>query len=392
MIDNNNITAIINGNIKTMACKEYNAGTILIENGKILSVGDDIEIPESADVIDAEGRMILPGFVDVHSHIGMWEESTGFEGSDGNEITDPVTPQMRAIDGAYPLDPAFEEAYKHGVTTVVTGPGSANVIGGQFFALKTYGHCVDDMKVKDPVAMKCAFGENPKRCYGKNDKSPMTRMAIASIMRDSLEATIDYMNRKATALQDGSPLTPHNRKYEALIPVIKKELPFKVHAHRADDILTAIRIAKEYDLRLTLDHCTDGHLVADEIVDSGFPAVIGPSFGFKSKLELKNKTFETAAILCHKGVKVAIMTDHPVFNQYELPIFAGLAVKSGMTRQEALEAITINPAQIGEIDERVGSIEEGKDADIVIWDNDPLSLEYRVFMTIIDGKAVYKMN
>lgn len=383
--------AIIHGRIQTMAGSEFADGVVLMDNGKIIEVGEDVPIPEGTQIIDAQGRLVLPGFIDAHSHIGMWEECSGFEGADGNELTDPITPNLRAIDGVFPLDHTFKEAYQAGITSVVTGPGSTNVIGGQFLAMKTFGRCVDDMVIKNPVAMKCALGENPKNYYYNEKKAaPSTRMGIASMLREALAGAVDYMLRKEEAGDCLLKRPDYNAKYEALIPVVQGELPIKVHAHRSDDILTAIRIAKEFGLKMTLDHCTDGHLIVEEIRDAGYHAIVGPSFGFKSKPELRNKTFETAAILCHGGVKVAIMTDHPVFSQSDLPLFAGLAMKAGMTREEALRAISINAAEIVGIDARVGSLAPGKDADVVIWDSDPLELNFRTYCTIINGETVYQ--
>ena len=383
--------AIINGHIKTMAGKEYKKGTILIEGTKIKAVGNasEIKVPKNAEVIDAEGRLVMPGFIDAHSHLGMFDELIGFRGSDGNEITDPITPHLRAIDSIYPMDEPFVDTYKGGVTSVVTGPGSANVIGGQFAAIKTCGISVDEMLIKAPVAMKCAFGENPKVCYNELHRMPTTRMAVAALLRESLQLTRDYMLRKEAAKGDVTKEPGFNAKWEALIPVVKGKLPIKVHAHRADDILTAIRIAKEFKLKMTLDHCTEGHLIVDQIKKSGFNAIIGPSYGDKPKPELKNKTFETAAILSKAGVKVAIMTDNPVLPQGDLPMFAAMAVKAGMDREEALKAISINAAEITGIADRVGSIKAGKDADIVIWNNDPFSLEAETGLVMISGEVVH---
>ena len=384
--------AIIHGKIHSMAGTEYDNGVVLMDNGKIVEVGPDVYVPQGAQIIDAQGRLVLPGFIDAHSHIGMWEECIGFEGADGNELTDPVTPQLRAIDGVYPLDSPFYEACRAGVTSVVTGPGSTNVIGGQFLAMKTAGRCVDDMVIKNPVAMKCALGENPKNYYNQKGMAPITRMGVAGILRDAMAGARDYLRRKEAAGDDFLKRPAYHSKYEALIPVVRGELPIKVHAHRSDDILTAIRIAKEFQLKMTLDHCTDGHLIVEELKNAGYDAIIGPSFGFKTKLELRNKTFETAAILCHSGIKVAIMTDHPVFSESDLPMFAGLAMKAGMTREEALRAISINAAEIVGIDDRVGSLEPGKDADVVIWDTDPLELNFRTYCTIVNGETVYQMK
>ena len=382
--------AIINGEIETMAGRTIPGGTVLIDGGRIAAVGKDVPIPEGAQRVDAGGRLVLPGMIDAHSHIGMWEECVGFEGADGNELTDPITPHMRAIDGIYPMEQPFADACRCGVTAAATGPGSTNVIGGQFAAVKLAGRCIDDMVIRAPLAMKCALGENPKTYYNAKNMAPITRMGIAALLRETLNRAIDYLRRKEAAGDDPLRAPAYDEKLEAMLPVVRKELPLKIHAHRADDILTAIRIAREYGLRATLDHCTEGHLIVEEIRASGFDAIVGPSFGFKTKPELRNKTFETAAILAHSGVKVAIMTDHPVHNECDLPLFAGMAVKAGMTRQEALRAVTIHPAEILGIAGRVGSLEPGKDADVVIWDADPLSLDYRVYCTLVDGRGVYQ--
>lgn len=384
------VILVKNGKIYTMAGEVIENGSILIKDGKIAEVGKDIIAPLDAKVIDAEGRMILPGFIDAHCHLGMWEEGIGFEGSDGNEMVDPVTPHLRAIDAINPMDISFEEAYQGGVTTAVTGPGSANVVGGTFAAIKTYGNRIDDMIIKDPIAMKVAFGENPKRVYESQKKSPMTRMATAAILRETLFKARTYMEKKEKA-EDESKLPDFDMKMEAMIPVLKREIPIKAHAHRADDIFTAIRIAKEFDIDITLDHCTEGHLIVDELVKEGKYAIVGPSLGNRSKFELKNMTFETPKILVEAGVKVAITTDSPVTPLQYLPLCAGLAHKAGLDEMEALKAITINPAEIVGLSDRIGSIEVGKDADIVIFDGNPIKdVDYKTYVTIIGGEVVYK--
>lgn len=382
---------IKNGNIFTMAGDVIEGGSILIKDGKILEVGQDLVAPLDAQVIDARDKMVMPGLIDAHCHLGMWEEGMGFEGSDGNEAIDPITPHLRAIDGINPMDKAFEEAYMGGITTAVTGPGSANVIGGTTVAIKTYGKRVDDMIIKDPVAMKIAFGENPKRVYSSQKKSPVTRMATAALLRETLFKAQAYMEKKELAGDDTSKMPEFNLKMEALIKVLKKEIPLKAHAHRADDIFTALRIAKEFDLDITLEHCTEGHLIADYLAQEGKGAVVGPTMSNRSKVELMNMTFETPKVLHEAGVKVAITTDSPVIPLHYLPICAGLAVKSGLDEMEALKAITINPAEIVGIDEKVGSIEVGKDADIVIYDGNPIrDINCKTYATIIDGDLVYK--
>lgn len=382
---------IKNGHIYTMAGQIIENGSILIDGDKIVEVGKDIVAPLDAEVIDAGGRMVLPGFIDGHSHLGMWEEGMGFEGSDGNEMVDPVTPHLRAIDAINPMDEGFKDAYKAGVTTVVTGPGSANVIGGLTTAIKTYGKRVDDMIVKDPVAMKVAFGENPKRVYDSQKKSPTTRMATAAILRESLFKAKIYLEKKERAKGDPDKMPDFDIKMEALAMVLKREIPLKAHAHRADDIFTALRIAREFNVDITLEHCTEGHLIADYLAEEGKGALVGPTLSNRSKIELRNLSFETPGILNKKGVKVGIITDAPVIPQQYLPLCAGLAVKSGMDEMEALKAITIYPAEIVGIADRVGSIEAGKDADIVIFDGNPIKdLGCETYATIINGQIVYR--
>lgn len=367
-------------------------GNLLIENKKIKEIGSDIVAPLDATVIDAKGCLVLPGFIDAHTHLGLWEDGMATEGIDGNEQTDPITPQLNTIDAINPMDITFNEALKSGITSVCSTPGSANPIGGQAIALKTYGKIVDKMVIKNPVATKVAFGENPKNCYGENEKTPQTRMAIAALIRETLRKAQEYLNDidKSQLEGDDTKKPEYNMKYESLIPVLKREIPLKAHAHRVDDMFTAIRIAKEFDLKLTLDHCTEGHLVVDELIEEGYPILVGPSLTERSKIELRNLTFETAGILSNNGLNVCLITDHPVTPIQYLPLCAGIAIKHGMKEEEALEAITINPAKVLGIDNRVGSIEVGKDADIVIWDNNPFEINSNVLYTIIDGKIVYK--
>jgi imidazolonepropionase-like amidohydrolase len=383
--------AIINGLVKTMSGEDLENGQIIIEQGKIKAVGTNLEIPDDAEIIDAAGLLVTPGLVDGHCHIGMWEEGIGFEGEDGNEDVEPITPQLRAIDAINPMDMGFQDAIEGGVTTAVTGPGSANVIGGTFLAMKTYGKRVDDMVIKDPVAMKIAFGENPKRVYNDQHKSPVTRMAIAAMLRETLYEAKQYMEDLEASVEDPDRKPDFDLKLDALLPVMKKEIPLKAHAHRADDIFTALRIAKEFDLNITLEHCTEGHLIAEELAAAGKPCLIGPTFGSRTKVELKNKSFETPKVLMDAGLKVAIITDSNVIPIQHINMCAGMAVKAGLAEDEAWKAITIYPAEINGINSRVGSIEEGKDADIAIFKGNPLlDIDYETMMTIIDGKIVYR--
>ncbi len=379
---------IKNGLVYTMAGEVIENGCILIKNGKIAEVGKDIHSPADAMIIDAEGRMVTPGFVEAHCHLGLEEDGIGFEGDDVNEMVDPVTPHIRAVDGINPMDRTLMEAYQGGVTSAITGPGSGNVIGGQAVAIKTYGHRIDDMIIKNPVAMKVAFGENPKRVYNDQKKSPITRMGTAAILRETLFKTKAYMEKKEKAIDN---MPEFDMKLEAMIPVLKKEIPLKAHAHRADDIFTAIRIAKEFNVDLTLDHCTEGHLIAEDLAEEGKGAIVGPSMGHRTKFELKNTTFETPKILNDAGVKIAITTDSPVIPLQHLSLCAGLAHKAGLSEMDTLKAITINAAEIVGIADRIGSIEVGKDADIAIFDGNPIKdINFETYMTIIDGKIVYK--
>ena len=379
---------IKNGYIKTMAGPDNENGAILIDdNGKIAAVGADIPCPEGAQVIDAEGRLVTPGCVDAHCHIGLDNQGMGWEGRDYNEIVDPITPQMRAIDSINPMDEAFGLGLQGGVTTVCTGPGSANVVGGTFVAMKLAGKRVDNMIVKEPLAMKCAFGENPKRCYGQGSKkAPMTRMGTAALLRELLFKTRRYMEDKEAGKNPG-----FDFKLESMIPVLKGELPLKAHAHRHDDILTSIRIAKEFGVKLTLDHCTDGALIADELAKEGLPAFVGPTFGGKSKIELINKSFDTPKVLREAGVDIAIITDAPVIPIQYLPMCAGLAHNAGLDYEESWKAITSAAAKLTGIGDRVGSLEVGKDGDVVIWTADPMTvLAAESACTIVDGKIVYQ--
>ncbi len=378
---------IKNGYVKTMAGADLENGCVLIDdNGKIAAVGTDLTAPEGAAVIDAQGRLVTPGCVDAHCHIGMFNSAVGWEGADGNEWSDPTTPHMRAIDSIYPQDETFAQAIRGGVTSACTGPGSANVVGGTFVAIKLCGKRVDDMIIKFPLAMKCAFGENPKRVYGQNGrKMPTTRMATAAVLRELLFKSRNYLKAK----EEGKDPT-FDMKLEAMLPVMRKEIPLKAHAHRADDILTSIRIAKEFDVMLTLDHCTDGEVIADELAKEGYPAFVGPTFGEKSKVELINKSFTTPAALHAAGVPISIITDSPVIPQENLPMCAGLAVSAGLPMEEGWRAITINPAVQTGIGDRVGSLEVGKDGDVVIWTADPLvTIGAEAYVTVVDGKVVY---
>lgn len=380
---------IINGKILTMAGQDYDQGFVRISDGKIQAVGAMSNLGRHSshdydDILDVNGAWVMPGIIEAHCHIGITEDKHGAIGDDCNEMTTPITPQMRAIDAINPMDPAFHEAIMAGITSVMAGPGSANVVGGQFAFIKTHGRCIDRMIVKAPAAMKVAFGENPKVNYGDKDQMPGTRMAIAAMLREEITRAIAYKKKK----DDGS-LDEINLGMEAWLPVLNHEIPMKAHVHQADDILTAIRIAKEFDLRLTLDHCTEGHLIAEEIAESGFPAIVGPDLTARSKIEVQNMSFKTNRILNDAGITIAITTDHPVSIIRYLPLCAGLAVKQGLPMMDGLRAITINAAKICGTDDRVGSLEKGKDADIAVFDGNPMEVMTHTLYTIIDGETVY---
>ena len=378
---------IKNGLIYTMTQKEPIKGDVLIEDGKIRGIGADLEIPEGTEVIDAEGLEVYPGFVEAHCHTGLDGYGIGYEGRDYCELNDLVTPQLRAIDGINPFDPCFQHAREAGVTCIGTGPGSADVLGGTFAAVKTAGKRIDKMVVKYPVAMKCAFGENPKNCY--QDKGDTSRMTTAALLRNELFKAKAYMEKKEAAGDDVQKQPEFNLKLESLIPVLKKEIPLKAHAHQANDIFTALRIAKEFGLDITLEHVTEGHMIADELAGEHVPMAVGPTLTHATKFELQNKSWTTPGVLASMGCQVSIITDAPVIPQEYLPLCAGLAVKAGMDEFDALKAITINPAKHLGVEDRVGSLEVGKDGDVVVMSGSPLRVESFVKWVVIDGVVVY---
>lgn len=377
---------IKNGAVYTAVQPEPIHADISVEDGKIRAIAANLSPIPGEEVVDASGLRVYPGFVDAHSHLALDGYGMGHGSIDYNEMGDILSPQLRGIDSFNPQDRSIEMARQGGVTTVGVGPGSANVLGGTFFAVKTYGVCVDDMILRDPVAMKCAFGENPKRCYAEKGNS--ARMSTAAKLREILFAARDYMQRKEAAGDDALKRPKYDIKLESLIPVLKGEIPLKAHAHRADDICTAIRIAKEFGVKMTLEHCTEGHLIPEIVARSGFPVAVGPTLTHASKLELMNKSFDTPGVLARAGCQVSIITDASVIPQQYLPLCAGLAVKAGMDPFAALQAITICPAQHLGVAERVGSLEAGKDADIVLADGDPMVSDTRIQAVYINGKQV----
>ncbi|MBR3004450.1 MAG: amidohydrolase [Lachnospiraceae bacterium] len=359
---------------------------IRVEDGRIAEISASITAAEGEECIDAAGLRVYPGFVEAHSHLGLDGWGVGFEGKDYNEMGDPCTPHLRSEDSFNPFDPTVAAAARGGVTTVATGQGSANPIGGTWIAVKTRGVCVDDMIIKTPIAMKCALGENPKRVY--REKGNAARMSTASVIRGMLFKAREYLDKKEAAGDDIFKRPAFDFKCEAMIPVLKKEIPLKIHAHQANDILTAIRIAQEFDVLLTIEHVTEGHMIADKLENCPYPLAVGPTLTHASKFELQYKSWATPGILAAKGCHVSIITDSPVIPQEHLPLCAGLAVKAGMNPFDALKAITINPAEHIGVADRVGSIEVGKDADFVIADGDPMVSDTTIRYVLIDGQLI----
>ncbi len=379
---------ITGGKILTMAGRVYENGTIGIQNGKIAEIKEgsihNAGCNCQKNIINVDGAWVMPGLIEAHCHVGISEEKKGMEGDDCNENVNPITPYLRAIDAINTMDAGFSDAVRAGITSAMIGPGSSNVVGGQFAFLKLFGRCIDDLIVRAPAAMKVAFGENPKVNYSGMGKSPSTRMAIAGMLREELFHAKEYLKKK----KENKNFEPDFRM-EPWEAVFNGEIPLKAHVHRVDDIFTAVRIAKEFGLRMTLDHCSEGHLVADRLAQEGFPAIVGPDLSSRSKIEVQNVAFKTVGILQKAGMLTAITTDHPVSLIQSLPICAGMAVKAGLSMEEGLKAITINPAKICGVADRVGSLEVGKDADIAVFTGNPMEVFTRTLYTIIDGRIVY---
>ena len=383
---------IKNAKILTMAGKEFENGSIVLKDKKILEVGEiDLQKYKDAEVIDAKGLTLTPGLVDPHCHIGVMEEGIQFEGNDTNEMTGPIFPELRGIDSIYMKDMAFDYTYKSGITTVNTGPGSANIIGGTFTAIKTYGETVDEVIIKEETAMKMALGENPKRVYGKAGKNPATRMASAALMREWLFKAREYHKKHQAWLnkEEDAKEPAFDMKLHSLMRVFDGFL-VKIHAHRADDIATALRIIKEFDLNATIEHATESYLIPKQVKESGIAMIIGPTLGMASKYELINKSFKSAKVLEDHEIEFAIMTDHPVITLDTTLVQAALFIKEGLSEQKALEALTITSAKLNGIEDRVGSLEVGKDADVVIWDGPVFDIMTRPEYVIINGEVVHK--
>ena len=398
--------AITNGRVMTMTQGTFDAGTVLVEGGRIVAVGPDVEIPEDAERYDATGKVVMPGLIDAHCHVGIFADGIGWEHSDGNEMTDPITPHLRALDAVHPDDPAFKELVAAGVTTVLTGPGSGNLIGGQWVCVKTPPKpSVEQMVVLAPAGMKMALGENPKRVYGEQKKTPSTRMGNAATLRAALVDAQNYMvkwrryreeqaayeAKKQAGEDDAKPpkVPERDLKMEALGQVLRREMKARVHAHRADDMLTAIRIAEEFGLDLTLEHATEGYKIADVLASKGIPVTAGPILFSRTKYELKDMTPKNRGLMSKAGFKVAIQTDEMSAVKY-LNINAALAVREGMPEEEALKAITLYPAEIIGVADRLGSLEAGKDADVVVWSGHPFDYHSVVDLVLVDGEPVYR--
>lgn len=387
-------------------------GYVLIDGSRIAAVGsgsgpEGFSPAPGDEVIDVTGQVVLPGMIDAHDHVGLFDDGLDMEGDDGNEMTDPVTPQLRAIDGIYHADRCFAEALANGITTVMTGPGSANVIGGQFALLNTAGNSTDQMALIPVAAMKAAMGENPKRCYGKENKTPATRMATAALLREALFKAIEYRDQKADPDQDNPDF---DLKWESLLPVLDGRLPLKIHAHRADDILTAVRIANEFGLSYTLDHCSEGYLIADQlkaVYESGQAAdcgignhgkgrllgiIAGPLLADRSKPELANAGLQNPVILAATGIPLALMTDHPVNPVQYLPVAVAMAVRAGLPEEAALSAITDSAALLCGAGDRIGRLQAGYQADIAVFSGHPLDTRSTADRVIINGRTVYRRN
>lgn len=378
---------IQNGKILTMEDSVIENGYVHIQNGIIQAVGEMSCAPQDKETLDAEGGWVLPGLVDAHTHLGLYEDSLGFEGDDGNEDTDPITPQLRVIDGINPMERNFAEALAAGVTSVVVSPGSANPIGGQLAAIKTYGRRIDDMLLKAPLAIKFALGENPKSVYHDKNQPPVTRMATAALIRDTLQKAVEYQ-KKQEAAEEIEDAPDFDSKYESLLPLLRGEIPAHFHAHRADDIFTAIRIAREFSLRYVIIHGTEAHLVSDILADEHAEIITGPLLTDRSKPELSNMTAEAPALLSKAGVLISISTDHPETPLKYLLNCALSAVQEGLEEMEALKAITINSAVIAHIDDRVGSLKKGKDGDLVIFTGNPFDFRSKISAVVINGRQV----
>ena len=389
-------TAIVGGRVVPVEGEPIEGGTVLLRDGKIAAVeGPGSAVPSGAVVVDATGKWVLPGFIDAHAHAGVAEEAEGWAGQDTNERTDPNSAHVRALDAINPADLGFRDAITGGVLAVNVNPGSANPIGGQSVAIKCWGRTVDEMVLREPAGLKSALGENPKRVYGERNETPSTRLGTAAVIRGAFVAAQNYQAKLAASASASSPeraVVERDLKLEALSLVLRREIPWRQHCHRADDIATAMRMAREFGYELVIDHGTEAYLLADQIAAASIPVVIGPLFTSRSKVELRNRSLANPARLAAAGVTIAITTDHPVVPIHFLIHQATLAVKEGLDPVTALRAVTINPARIIGVDSRIGSLAVGKDADVVIWSGDPLDVMSRAERAFIDGREIYRYD
>ncbi|GHF01739.1 amidohydrolase [Amycolatopsis deserti] len=387
------VKAIVGGYVVPVEGDPIDGGTVLIENGRITAVGTaaEVDVPEDAELVDASGTWVLPGFVDAHTHLGVHEEGEGWAGNDTNEMTDPNGARFRALDGIDPFEIGFDDALSGGVTSVVIKPGSGNPIGGQTVAVKTWGRTALDMVFDEAVSVKSALGENPKRVYGDKNQTPSTRLGVAAIIREAFTKARNYAAQRDHARAEGKPFDV-DLTLETLAKVLDGELYWDQHTHRADDIVTAIRLAEEFGYKLVVNHGTEGHLIADVLAEKGVPVILGPLFTTRSKVELRNRTLRSAGILARAGVRIAITTDHPVVPINFLVYQAALAVKDGLDPETALRALTVNPAAMLSLDDRIGSLKPGLDADIVLWSGDPLDVMNRAMRVFVRGREVYRFD
>ncbi|WP_027944337.1 amidohydrolase [Amycolatopsis taiwanensis] len=387
------LRAIVGGYVVPIDGEPIEGGTVLISDGRIVAVGSeaDVEVPEDAELVDAAGSWVLPGFVDAHVHLGVHEEGEGWSGNDTNEMTDPNGARFRAIDGIDPFEVGFDDALSGGVTSVVIKPGSGNPIGGQTVAVKTWGRTALDMVFAEQVSVKSALGENPKRVYGEKKQTPSTRLGVAAIIREAFTNARNYAAQREHAQSEGKPFDV-DLTLDTLAKVLDGELYWDQHTHRADDIVTAMRLAREFGYKLVVNHGTEGHLIADVLAEQGVPVILGPLFTTRSKVELRNRTLRSAGILHRAGVKVAITTDHPVVPINFLVYQAALAVKEGLEPDAALRALTVNPASMLGLDDRIGALKPGLDADVVVWSGDPLDVMNRALRVFVRGNEVYRFD
>jgi imidazolonepropionase-like amidohydrolase len=387
------VSAIIGGYVVPVDGDPIDGGTVLIEDGRIVGVGAerDVDVPEDAELIDSAGAWVLPGFIDAHAHLGVHEDGEGWAGDDTNEMTDPNGARFRAIDGIDPTEVGFDDALSGGVTSVVIKPGSGNPIGGQTVGVKTWGRTALDIVFAESVSVKSALGENPKRVYGEKKQTPATRLGVAAIIREAFTKTRNYVAQRDNARAEAKPFDT-DLTLETLARVLDGELYWDQHTHRADDIVTAIRLAEEFGYKLVVNHGTEGYLIADVLAEHDVPVILGPLFTSRAKVELRHRTLRSAGILARAGVKLAITTDHPVVPINFLVYQAALAVKDGLDPETALRALTVNPASMLGLDDRVGALKPGLDADVVIWSGDPLDVMNRALRVFIGGREVYHFD